>query len=558
MRALADVLAVFWAEERWRFLGGAALSVLTIAAGTALLGLSGWFITASAVAGMVGVGLTFDFFRPSAGIRFLALARTASRYGERLVTHDATLAFLARVRRRVFNHFAARDFIRLGRLKSGEVLARIVADVDSLDAVYLRLFVPTAGAVAMIGLASAFIAIYSGTLAATIAAVLFAGLALAAVVAVRLGARAGRRIVTAREALRIRLIDLTNGLIDLVFAGRLDRQRAAIVAADAAEAEAARTVNRAEIWSSQILFLSGQFTLLATLALGIPLVLADRLSIAVLTMILLAVLALQEALGQTARGFAAIGRTLLAARRLSPCLAGAGDGNASGDRADGGAGTTGSLDESVLISIENIGYTWPGGLAPCFTGIDFDIRPGDRIGLEGASGAGKSTLLAVLAGLLEAGEGRVRRTVDPGAGGVAFLPQRSALFAGTIAENLRLAAPEASDGDLWNALEIAQLKQDVETLPDGLATRLGERGAGLSGGQKRRLAVARVILTRPRVCLLDEPTEGIPQSQGEILLRALFAVFPDVAFIVATHRERELELVDRVVKLLPNRGGKGV
>ena len=559
MKPLLTVLRVFWRAERSRFLLGVAMAVVTIAAGVGLLGLSGWFITASAVAGVAGIGLTFDFFRPSAGIRFLALARTASRYGERLTTHDATLSFLARVRRRLFDYFASGDFVRLGRLKSGEVLARITADVDSLDAVYLRLFVPLASAVVMIVATAAAIALLSPLLAVLAGALLLAGLCVAVVIGVRLGAHPGRKMALAREALRIRLIDLTKGLVELHFAAMIPAHREKVLKADAAESAAGYRVNRVETIIAQILFGTGQIALLVVLAVGAGLVAKGILSAAQLALVLLVVLALQEATGATSRGLATVGRTLLAARRLAAGLA---PGEASVEPRTMSRTETARPSPAVvagsgqprknrsIICIENITYSWNPNVAPCVDGFSLDLEACDKVALVGPSGAGKSTVLAIIAGLVAPTGGQVSYHSCGGRRDVALLPQKSAIFSASIAENLRLASPMADEDDIWRALEIAQIDKEIRALPDGLETLLGERGAGLSGGQLRRLAVARLVLTKPKVFLLDEPTEGLSETQGQELLAALFDSHPDAAFLIATHRAGEAAMANRRVSMV--------
>ena len=181
-----------------------------------------------------------------------------------------------------------------------------------------------------------------------------------------------------------------------------------------------------------------------------------------------------------------------------------------------------------------------------FAGVSFAARAGERLALTGASGAGKTTLLNLMRGLLEPDcgdiliEGQPILSLSPAdlARIVGYLPQRTALVSGTIADNLRLACPDAADDALWQVLTIAALDSAVSA-KGGLDFRLGEAGRGLSGGEQRRLALARMLLRRPRILLLDEPTEGLDHDTAQAVLGRLAASFPDAAIVIAAHRSEE-------------------
>lgn len=544
MTSMVRLLALFWQQYRWRFLGGILLSSATLLAGLGLLGYSGWFIAAAALAGVAGSAAMFNVFGPAAVIRTLALLRTGGRYGERMVTHDATLSFLVGLRRRLFDSFAQLDFARMGQLRSGEVLARITADVDQLDAVYLRLFVPWAGA--LLALLGAVVVLGWLQPGLAIAALAFMGIALLVLVriALVLARKPGRREALAREALRIRLIDLVQGLVELRFARRVEAQGAAVLDADRAEYEAGRTLNRLEIAANGAVMLGVQIGLGITVFGGAALVVGQKMDVALFVLFVLVVMGLNEALGALVRGSVGYGRTELAAARLAPRL------QESSARAPLSRHFSAkALTGTALLTLDAVAAGWAQDGPPVVEDFSLAVTPGARIGLVGASGAGKTSLLLVASGLVPPLAGEVRLGSGIGAHDIAYLPQKSALFAGTIAQNLRLACPDASEKELWRALELAELAQTVRALPDGLDTVLGERGSGLSGGQGRRLALARMIVRQPRVFVLDEPTEGLGVAQGRSILKGLFAAFPDAGFIVATHRESERELLEDLIAL---------
>jgi len=546
VKNLAVILRLFWRGDRRAFLVGILLSSVTILAGTALLGLSGWFITASAIAGAAGAGLTFDFFRPSAGIRFLAIARTAGRYGERLTSHGATLSFLALLRVRIFRNLAAADFARLGRFRSGEVLARLTSDVDNLDNVYLRLFLPAlagAGSLALITLGLCLVDLRLGLLTGGL---ILAASAVIVVAGAVLGLREARRQALAREAIRLRAIDLSRGQAELLLAGRLEHQRQTVLDAHERSEKSADRIGLVEAWQSAGLFLAGQAALLLVLALGAPLVASGRIGAAALAMALLAAFGAIEAVTPLGRGALGLGRTLLAAGRLAPLVV-----DPSPD-----AATSPALDEPTRegipeLALQEVSFGWRRD-SPIVSRFSLVLGRGERLALVGPSGSGKSTVLALAAGIYPPGAGRVLfrgGDVRRFKGALGYLPQASALFSGTVAENLRLAAPLATREELWAALEIAGLAPRVAELPEGLASPLGEGGQGFSGGELRRLALARLIIFSPSVFLLDEPTESMGEELGLSILESLFASRPDAAFLYATHREGEARLAHRIIRI---------
>jgi ATP-binding cassette, subfamily C, bacterial CydC len=549
MRNLLAVLRLFWRGDRRSFLAGIALSAVTTLAGAALLGLSGWFITASAIAGAAGAGLAFDFFRPSAGIRFLAIARTAGRYGERLTSHGATLKFLALLRVRLFRNIAAADFGRLGRFRSGEVLARLTADVDYLDNVYLRLFMPLIAGLATLGLVTLGLSLVDLRLGLATGGLIVVAAALIVGAGARAGLQPARRQALAREAIRLRAIDLSRGQTELLLAGRLGHQREAILEAHERSEEAGERLSRIEAWQAAGLFLTGQAALIAVLAVGAPLVVAGHFGAAALAMALLVAFGAIEAVTPLGRGALALGRTLLAAGRLAPLL---GEPKADDRQADIQPRPNAATGIPVL-ALDGVSFGWTPGRAPILDRFSLVLMPGERVALTGPSGSGKSTVLALAGGLYPPGAGRVLYRGGEGArlarGGVGFLPQASALFSDTVAGNLRLADPAATDDDLWRALAIAGLDERVRALPGGLDAALGEGGQGLSGGELRRLALARLVVLAPAVFLLDEPTEGMGGELGLAVLTRLFASHPDAAFLYSTHREEEEALAERSTRI---------
>lgn len=549
MKGLWQALRLLMAADPRAMSRGALLSVIVLVMGAALLGLSGWFLTAAGAAGLAGVGIAFDVFRPSAGVRFLALGRAAARYGERVLTHDATLRALAALRLELLRRQSAQGLAGLLRLRGEVALTRITADVDALDGLVLRLVLPLgAGLVAHVAVFAVLSMLLGPALAGMLAAGFVGG---AALVLWRLGratlepARISER---AGQELRRRTIALIRGRRDLTVLGGLATAEGAALAALARGRAAQAAVDRAERRAAAAL--AALAMLLAGLALGWGgLLVAQGVAPAVAAIGTFVALALAETLHPLRRGIAELGRMADAAGRVmerpapDPRLAATGPAPAARPGAP-----------ALAVRGLSVGWSDPAGGWRAVP--DFDIAPGQALALTGPSGIGKSTLFFTLAGLLPARAGGIAllgQSLDdwPEAAlraRLMLVPQRSALMSGSVAETLRLAAPAADDAALVGALETVALWQ-VLAPRGGLAAALGEGGAALSGGEMRRLALARALLRRPAVLLLDEPTEGLDPEAAEHMLSALRQALPDSALLIALHHHAEHHIFNNRLQL---------
>ena len=527
------------AESPRRMMLGATLAMLTVLAGMGLLGLSGWFITATAIAGLqLGTVLAFDVFMPSAGIRLFALGRTASRYGERLVTHDVTLAMLAALRERLFRGWANAPFARDWLRRPARALFRLTGDLDALESLYLRLLVPAAttiGAALLCAVVFGLMALWLGLLVAGWLLVIGWGVVLA------LSLSARRPIVRrslALERLRAQVIDLVSGQTELLMSNRLHQQRAILARADQRLGQADQHLNRLDIRAGAAYGVAGSVNLALVLLCVGTLVEQQKLGIAGAVLALLLVLAAMEPFSALRRGALDMGRVWLAARRLAPYV---GHRHAVDDRLEPPAA------EGSSLQIQQVSVCYPGSHVRVLRDISLTMGSAERVAVIGCSGAGKSTLMALLAGELSALEGRVSVPA------YSWLTQRSDLFQDSLRDNLLLAAPEASDAMLWRVLDAAGLKQAVLDMPAGLDTRLGEGGLGLSMGQARRLALARMLLQPHKLWLLDEPSEGLDVVTATEVLAKLDTLGSGRAWLLATHLRREAALADRLLVLRAGR-----
>lgn len=526
---------------------GAALSVLVLLAGAALMTLSGWFITAAAAAGLAGAGAMFDVFRPAATIRLLAMGRTAARYGERLATHDATLRALARLRVALMGALLTARPERLARLRGARALNRLTADIEALDGVPLRVVLPLLAGGVTLAIAGAALWPAAG---AGMAALVAGGIAGAALAMARAGTRAARRPARraeeAAQAFRSRLIDLIAARDDLAMHGELDAQLRRVRFAETRRADAETALDRIERRTGFAVNLAITTVAAMALALGMAASAAGTLAPGRAAIGFFAALALAEALAPLRRGVIAQGRAQRAARRILRDLAGAAPAPASCAPEPGAEPRPEPGPEpSPPLKLRGITVTAPGGRVLA-QGVDVDLAAGEWLALTGPSGAGKSTLLRISAGLSAPGAGRI--SAPPS----LWLPQRSALIAGSVRANLRLAA-DADDPALADALDMVELTATLAPR-GGLDAVLGPHGAGLSGGEARRLALARLLVTAgaagaPGLLALDEPATGLDDAMTGRVLARIRRALPGWSVIAASHRPAEIALADRVLKL---------
>ncbi|MDT8330830.1 ATP-binding cassette domain-containing protein [Roseomonas gilardii] len=526
---LRRILGAECRRQRPRLLLGGLLAALVAAASVTLLGLSGWFITAAALAGLGGpaVAQGFNYLLPSAAIRLLAILRTGGRYGERLVGHDAALRALARLRPALFRALAASPPATALALSTGEATARVVGDVDALEADLVRRS-------ARWGLWASLLSGTALLLLAGTGPALAAALALGLTVAVarRLSAHLaerGREAQRAAGRLKEELATLLAAATELRAHGLEDWAAERIAQRGAALGAAQQRAAAGAGWFELLQAGATGTAAVAALALAGP---AD------LPMAALAALGAAMVVDGAAgfvRGLERQGSVAEAEARLDAMLAPAGE--------EAPAGRVLAYPPSIRFA----------GLA---AGL---LPPGCVAAITGPSGCGKTTLLETLLRLREPEPGRIflggvdLAELDAATARRCFslLPQDAALLAGSLRDNLLLADPEASEERLWQALHDAGLEERVSRLPGGLDGWLGENGARLSGGERRRLGLARALLRPAPWLLLDEPTEGLDAATEALVLRRLAARLAreGQGALIVTHRPAPLALCRRIIPL---------
>ena len=524
-----------------------SLGLLTVMATVALLAWSGWFISAAAAA---GVGASFNYLRPGALIRLFAIVRTAGRYGERLVSHALVLRLLAVLRLRVFVALSQRTGTTV--LAGGDRLQRLIADIDLLDQLPLRLLNPFGYASL---LSAAFLLLVLLLLPAAfwpVAALLL--LPILAIMGLCRPAAAGpvqqaTTEVQQQGQRRGLLLENLQLLTTLLTTGHWQQRQQQFVRLDQQVLQLQQRQQYGQLaaqFTLQLLMLAGLAALCwpmldawqtgLSFPLAVPLWLGLVLAWLGLTELLLPLIFIPQSYGQ-----------LRAAQQRCNAMAGADEALTSPDETVAAAPDVG---HGVRLDVQQLQF---GFLQPLGE-VSATFQRGDVVLLKGPSGSGKSCLLQTLAAEIPALGGIIQLQ------GVAlaqwpeqmlyrhigYLPQRPYLFGLSVAADLRLAKPEATDAELVQVLTLVGLDDWLAHQPQGLLTVLGDYGVGLSGGELKRFALARVLLQKPAVLLLDEPFAGLQPQLAQQLLQRLTTFQQQGILIVASHQQQQHAVFNRV------------
>jgi ATP-binding cassette subfamily C protein CydC len=547
MKDLWFFLRLFKPHSGW-LAGGIFLSLLTAFASIALLTLSGWFISASAIAGLVAVdgnALAFNFMLPAAQIRALTISRTLGRYGERVVTHEATFRVLASIRSWFFRQLIPLVPGRLSALRSGDLLSRMTADIDALDALYLRLLAPAVVAAIGVTAVTVSLAFYAPVVSLTTGLMLVIASVWVPWIFNRLGRAGAEEIVVLAANFRIRQLDMMQGLADLItnqaygcFSDFLGQFSDLMI-------NTQRRNNRLSAISSAFTLLLSQVTLLMALLLTAISVQDGLLSGANSALVVFCVIAAFELVTPLPQAMQMLAKTQKAARRIRqvtemPPIT----------KPDQSLALPGRYD----LQLNDVSFRYSDQQDQVLKNISLTIPQGGKVAIVGPSGSGKTTLLQLLmryydpeqGSVLLGGQNMRQFDADELMRCFGVLSQRSQLFAATIKENLLIAKPDASVTELDSAVKAAGLENFIGYLPEGLETWVGESGVKVSGGEARRIALARLYLKNAPVLILDEPTEGLDADTERDVFTALAGFAGDKTVVMVTHREAGLGLVDVV------------
>lgn len=503
------------------------LGFITLLSAVTLLALSGWFISAAALAGMASIGaISFDYFRPAAIIRLCAIGRTAGRYAERLTSHYAALGLLKDLR--------VQSFATLARSKqysrhSADTLQRLVTDIDLLDQLPLKVVTPWFWACSL----SALVLVFWYLLAPALFYSAGLPLVLALIIplltlrrGIALAKQDTQAAATRRTVLLERLAMLTSLLLWQRWQDKTEHFSQHDQAYMTLQLRQQQLASRVSLIQQSLLALS----LLALLWQGSALVNGNVLTVPLLLSALLALWALNEALLPLCQSFMALGLSMSARDRLNQL-------------ADGGA-VIADVNQAIpsapfILNVSQLSARQGSALhGP--DNINFNLHSGEVLLISGASGSGKTTLLMTLANQL-ACTGTLELNNHAYAHWqlgqtLGYLTQQPDIFDLTLAQNLRLAAPNASDDTLWQVLADVALADWAKQQPAGLDTVMGEYGAAVSGGQARRIALARLLLAQRPILLLDEPFAGLDPASTEQVLAALLKRQCNGLLIIVSHQ----------------------
>jgi thiol reductant ABC exporter CydC subunit len=537
-RLLALLLALL--RPFWKEVGASVLlGALTIASSVGLMMTSAWLISKCALQPSIaelGVSIV--------AVRFFGLSRAVFRYLERLVSHDTTFRILARLRVDFYRAVEPLAPARLSRFQTGDLLARVVADIESLQEVYLRAIAPPVVAVVTAaGVIVLFAAFNWLTALIVLCFMAVSGTALPFGVA-RASQAAGRDLVGTRGKMNAALVDGIQGLPEILAYGYAKEQSRQLETLSGSVTAQQRRLNQVESLQAGAMALLVNGAALAVLASALP-----RVEGIYLASLALGVFAAFEAFMPLTQAATQWNVSLSAARRLfgitdtAPVVR---------DPAIPAAPPT-----TFDVQIADVSFQYvPQGL-PVFDRLNLVVRQGERIAILGSSGSGKSTLVNLLVRFWDYPRGNIRiggvelKTLSQADARqlMAVMAQQTYLFNTTILENIRIAQPEASDEQVKAAARKARIHDFIAALPQGYETLVGENGVGLSGGERRRVALARALLKSAPILILDEPTAYLDTSTERAILETIFESVEGRTLILLTHRRMLLERVDHIYRI---------
>ena len=540
LRRLLAVMIPVWPH----MLLAALFGFLTVGANIGLLTTSAYLIASAALQPpLAALALAIT------GVRFFGTSRAVFRYAERYLSHKATFHILYALRVWLYRRLEPLAPAGLARYQSGDLLTRIVADVDTLQFFYLRVIAPPAIALIVWAVMSYFLALFSLDLVWLLTASFAVGGMAAPWLLLRLGRGNSAKLLAERSNLKALLVDAVNGMPELAAHGQTDMFLEKLAAVGGSLARRQQTAARLAALSEALVSLLMNAAVWGSLVLCIALAAAGKLDRLYLAVIPLAVQSCFEALQPLPMAFYVLQESLTAARRLfgvadtpPPVTA---DSTESAER---------RWPENYDIICRNVSFAYDS--TPTLTDISLALPAGSRTAIVGASGAGKTTLVSLLLRFAPY-EGSItlggRELTDYAADDVrrqfAVVSQDTHIFNASLGDNIRLARPDATEEEVVNAARRAALDEFIRTLPDGYDTPAGLNGKAISGGQRQRLAIARAFLKDAPVLILDEPTAGLDAVTAEGIMDTVYTCSGEKSVIFITHRLAGLESMDQIIVL---------
>ena len=544
MRALLPFLRLFKFAKLPLFLG-LVLMITGLASSIGLLTTSGWFLAATAIAGL---GTLFNFFYPSASVRGLAIGRTLFRYFEKLVTHDATFRILAKLRVQVFEKIIPLSPAVLNRYRNSDLLNRLVSDVDTLDSLYLRLIAPFITAIFVILAMCIGLSFVNAPLALGLGVSLLLLVFVIPTVFYQLGKKFGDKLVHSRALYRTQFLEFIQAQAELLLFNAEDKLKDNMAKTEANwQADQQKEANLSGFSTALSLFLNG-LIIAAMLWFSSQAEFGnDEYRMAFIALFTFAALASFEILMPLGSAFLHIGQVIASAERVTDIIEQQPlvtfNGKAEFDQ-----------NATTLIEAKDLSFTYPERQNRALENLNLTIQKGQKVAILGKTGSGKSTLLQLLVRNYDANQGELFLAGKPIAdyaedtlrSQFCFLTQRVHVFSDTLRQNLQFAsAVNISDEKMIEVLNQVGLGKLLEQ-EQGLDIWLGDGGRPLSGGEQRRLGLARILLNDAPILLLDEPTEGLDRETERQILRLILAHAENKTLIMVTHRLTAIEQFDEL------------
>ncbi|HHF4644351.1 TPA: cysteine/glutathione ABC transporter ATP-binding protein/permease CydC [Haemophilus influenzae] len=544
MRTLLPFIRLF-KFAKFPLILGLVLMILGLGSSMGLLTVSGWFLATTAIAGL---GTLFNFFYPSASVRGLAIGRTVMRYFEKIVTHDATFRILSKLRVQVFEKIIPLSPAVLNRYRNSDLLNRLVSDVDTLDSLYLRLLAPFFTAVFVIIAITIGLSFINISLALGLGLFLLILLIIIPTVFYRLGQQFGERLIQARATYRTQFLEFIQAQAELLLFNAEDRLKEKMSVTEKTwQEDQAKEAKLNGFSTALVLFLnglliSGMLWFASNADFG-----TDEYRTAYIALFTFAALAAFEIIMPLGAAFLHIGQVIAAAERVTEIIEQKPLVEFNGNE---------EFETKVrLISTKNLNFSYPEQETLVLKNLTLDLEQGKKIAILGKTGSGKSSLLQLLVRNYDANQGELLLAEKPISAyseetlrrQICFLTQRVHVFSDTLRQNLQFAsADKISDEKMIEVLHQVGLSKLLEQEGKGLNLWLGDGGRPLSGGEQRRLGLARILLNNAPILLLDEPTEGLDRETERQILRLILQHADNKTLIIVTHRLSSIEQFDKI------------
>lgn len=527
----------------WQIVIGLSLAILTLFASVFLLSLSGWFLASTAVAGVAGL-YTFNYMLPAAGVRAAAIVRTASRYAERLVDHNTTFKILAYLRTLAFSKILPLSANQLAQYQKADLLNRFIVDIDALDHLYLKLFSPIVTALIIIVMLFVGLSYINLPIALIISIVLTITLLAIPVIFYHAGKQLGETLAKQQSEYRALLINYLQGQAELTLFNAQDRYRVKLDQLESDWLYHQQKQSTLVALSSALVVLIAGFLTLLVLWLITHYTLSPLVALFVFVC-----LASSEILAPIPTAFIFLGQVLASAKRTTALF------NQTPDIKFTEQGKVMDLTTAKL-QFNDISFSYPNQPFAVLNHFSLTIEAGKHIGLIGKTGCGKSTLLNLVTRTWEPTSGNIfindtpiNQLDEPTLRKViAVVPQVITIFSDTLRKNLLIGDPKASDQQLIDVLQQVELSKLLST-EHGLDLPLGQGGRSLSGGEIRRIGIARALLHNSPLVLMDEPTESLDQQTEQQIIQLIKQTCQNKTLLMVTHRLTDNPLFDQVIEL---------